>query len=484
MAFKGKSTIELRNAETGELEFKTEDENMITNAAYNILNYHEKYKSVGGSTSQYNLQHQLKPLWKECFGGLLLFEKNNTEDVNNIFPSPSNKIIGHAANSYSGNNPYRGSLNESESKEINDGKGRRLVWDFATDKANGTIRSVSLTCHSGGVSGLFYDGVNEAILNENSRGWRYKVLRGLSNGDYTQPTLIYDKVDLPYSYNLISNSGFNPIGCFKENEYLLAKTNSSGDKSVTFVTKIVDVDTVGLNYSWKTTFTEKLITTTAQLVRCDKFSTDGENIYSVYPHDTNKLDIVIFKGDSLEIISENSYTVQDATFYSMASLTSSALDRECYGDAVYCNGYFYVLSSHSIYSGYTYYDRYYKINASDVSDYTIMDIGTKGSNSGNPSYKVRLFNCNNFLMIRPYTSSSGYYGFVEIENELRPCVLYNSYPPITSKIIPAPMMLNQTNSGFGICIMAPYMGTINNLSTPVVKNETQTMKVTYEITEI
>ncbi|MEF9918973.1 MAG: hypothetical protein RR790_06890, partial [Eubacterium sp.] len=64
-----------------------------------------------------------------------------------------------------------------------------------------------------------------------------------------------------------------------------------------------------------------------------------------------------------------------------------------------------------------------------------------------------------------------------------------SFRIISSKFIKPPMILRggqfrEAGIQFGIDVFTPFLSTINNLTTPVVKNETQTMKVTYEITEV
>ncbi|MEG0918292.1 MAG: hypothetical protein RSF68_14935, partial [Myroides sp.] len=80
---KGKSVIELRNAETGKIEQVIEDENMVTNAVSNIIN-HEFDVNFDNAYWSDKVWWCLLPIWQQCFGGLLLFDGNITENVENI----------------------------------------------------------------------------------------------------------------------------------------------------------------------------------------------------------------------------------------------------------------------------------------------------------------------------------------------------------------------------------------------------------------
>ena len=216
MAFKGKSTIELRNAETGELEQRVEDENMITNAAYNLANPPQTDK-VLNRTTRIDMPHCINPLLNNCFSSLLLFEQSITEDPNNIIVSSSKvKSVGYAVDSYTGTDKLRGTLNTAETQELENGK--RYVWDFSTDKGNGTIRSVALSNPSAGLFGINSDPYDD----------------GISENSYYQRCINYRSATDLFSINnqnscywaggttLVeaSDSGFKPMGSFEVSFYL------------------------------------------------------------------------------------------------------------------------------------------------------------------------------------------------------------------------------------------------------------------------
>lgn len=462
MAFKGKSTIELRNAETGELEQRVEDENMVTNAIENLVNYKRLYQFTGNNP---DIANWITPLSNNCFGGLLLFEKNITEDPNIILPTADNKNIGRAAGQYSGTDKYRGTFNGTESKEINDGKGYRFVWDFPTDKGNGTIRCACLTSYAGGSVGFrsedFDAGKTSPFINGlTASNQLANVLPQKSARTFTLP-----------------NVGSPPIGIFKENEITSISCTSGQPNLTSKVTRFQN--SLFLKKSYGSQTSEKVIPTTKKLHRPNHLSTDGQKIYSVFPYDTNKLDVVTIDGQTLTMENEKTLLVQDARFYTTNSGYSSP-------DAVYHNGYYYVKNQQLT--------GYYKINALDTSDYEVIIF------DGFSTSDVMYFQASSFLdyliFSNPLTYECSYN---------KPSLLYyggrlqkimtpglggqlpeTGYKFKTCEFVKLPYVLGTCESGnrAEILNITPFLSTINNLSTPVVKNETQTMKVTYEITEI
>ena len=496
MAFKGKSTIELRNAETGELEFKTEDENMVTNAAHNIINH--EFDGFFGNNLRYDKPYlALTPLYKQCFGGLLLFDKNITENIENIIISNNINQVGHAANPYIGANPERGSLNAVESKEINDRKGYRFVWDFGTDKANGTIRSVALTSFGGGITGQY----GQSQYSENSGDARepfYGVFiesNGAKYGLVNQNSQIggISTTSQLTSYDL---GRVYPIGFFKNINILLGAsydlapyylTNSIIFKEIEFSRK--DFGLFDTDNSIKIE-TEKTVTSTKKFCAPFELHTDGEKIYSLAVTGDNTFDFIVINSETLEIEFEESYTVQDASFIQYTTGVSTGANNH---SAVYFDGYFYIKSA-SQYSepaaGYRLYDKYYRINKNDLSDYSIIEFDFSSDFSSGFQMFIYMYSFNGLLCVRSSTARSSYrilmrngkvlknkyIAYRQVENRYckKPMLFYASYIPITNRPV----------STLYYAVYGPFLSTINNLSTPVVKNETQTMKVTYEITEI
>lgn len=469
MAFKGKSTIELRNAETGELEQRVEDENMVTNAVYNILNYFNRYNSgqlIG------NMCQILNPLLKNCFGGIMLFENNIFEDVNSIFPPSDNLMIGKAAESYNGNDLTKGTLNTTESKDINDGKGYRFVWDFATDRGNGTIRSVCLTSYAGGSFGVLDSGVERGYYSTMIARIGYPF--GIRDTHGIRDLLNINGQDAYiacYEFGVNHESELIGIGCFEENVFTTAIYNESSSKSVTFVTYKLS-KLYGLKGRKDAQITSHTVSSEKNFVPSYRLRTDGEKIYSIFVKDSNNFEIIILDGKSLNIIEEKSVIVQDAKFYASYPLT------------VFHKGYVWINSSEAqTLEGTACHNKFYKINYDDPSDFEVIELPVVTGNW----YEPQIIGDSLYFRISTGTYSGSGARYVEGKG-VYPCSwTRNADSLIASNIIKPPMVLRQTRSKdiqFYLDVFAPFLSTINNLSTPVVKNETQTMKVTYEITEI
>ena len=133
---KGHLQIDLHNHNTG-LKDRIEQDNMVTNALSKLI---PMFSS--GQNPEYT-QYDVFPLYKKGLGGLLLFNKALTENANNInFPGGDTHLVGCAGQSVESSSFY-GSRNSVESYTTD--HSAVTVWDFATNQANGVIRSVALT---------------------------------------------------------------------------------------------------------------------------------------------------------------------------------------------------------------------------------------------------------------------------------------------------------------------------------------------------
>lgn len=141
---KGKSVIELTDVHTGEKEVY-EDTNLVTDAVMDVLNTNIMgllYNNTGFNGS--SGENWMLPLKKNIMGGILLYQNEIEERADNYYAPMSNPLIGYASdNANNTEDIRRGSRNLTESKEV-DG-GYRFVWDFQTSQANGTISSICMT---------------------------------------------------------------------------------------------------------------------------------------------------------------------------------------------------------------------------------------------------------------------------------------------------------------------------------------------------
>ena len=158
MPLKGKTKIELFNAESGKLEQCIEEDNTLTGALAEIfqgIGRHGHSDSLmynvgSGNDTTFGFSRGCFTL-NQWFGGLLCFDK--AQDEEHPFGSYDSTII--AAGVYGqlngGANQVRGSYNETESVQDFAGKSLTYVYDFATNQGNGRIASVCLTPFLGGL---------------------------------------------------------------------------------------------------------------------------------------------------------------------------------------------------------------------------------------------------------------------------------------------------------------------------------------------
>ena len=139
---KGHTRIELTDVNTGEV-IVHEDTNMFTNAIHKTLN--NAWTALVGGVSTLKDWHL--PLSQKMLGGIALFEDSIEEvETNNHFPK-GNKVVGMAGTiSSDGATKNWGSRNTLESEVFDPATNSvKHVWDFSTAEANGKISAVGLT---------------------------------------------------------------------------------------------------------------------------------------------------------------------------------------------------------------------------------------------------------------------------------------------------------------------------------------------------
>lgn len=142
---KGKTTIELTDVNTGEKKVY-EDHNMVTNALKYIFSCDSLLKSWQALSVLY-------PIYENALGGILLFDEHIDENNGDTIFAPTNvEQIGCASKDTTSSDNVIGSYNSSESYYNSAEKTMKYVYDFATNQANGTIKSVCLTSKKGGFS--------------------------------------------------------------------------------------------------------------------------------------------------------------------------------------------------------------------------------------------------------------------------------------------------------------------------------------------
>lgn len=139
----GHVRVETRSRWTGRVVDSQEKDNLITNAVQREIMSLLWMTTVSASTFYSPIETRISPLYEKLLGGLLLFDNTLTEQASNMhFPS-SAKLVGYAGQAANSTDTMCGSLNSAESTFISNGF--TTVWDFLTSQANGTIASLGRT---------------------------------------------------------------------------------------------------------------------------------------------------------------------------------------------------------------------------------------------------------------------------------------------------------------------------------------------------
>ena len=156
---KGRATIQLFDEKTGEVVREIHEENMITNAVDTILNPPD-YIEIGMDSDNDRSFNMLRDfagnIADTAFRGIIVCRDKIPEDGNNMMLPWTNEEIGHAGIANTNTDTSIGTYNANESGRIENGKGYRHVWDFASDKANGEISCICLTTKDGGTNGMHH----------------------------------------------------------------------------------------------------------------------------------------------------------------------------------------------------------------------------------------------------------------------------------------------------------------------------------------
>ena len=212
MALKGSAKIELVNAD-GTKEV-VEHGNMITNAVNDLM-----YAARGEQSNIMRICNNGDSFVEQMFGGILLFKHTLTDDPDDYYISSVNTVGYANLGAYGGLDIERGGYNASESGLQADGS-YKLVWDFATSQANGTIQSIALCPNMMGKIGMS----NSAVSSEKV------VARTL------RPSIApFDTNDnlLPRSGNTngLSNYGYNIFAVIGNIAYALHSDNLNCESS-------------------------------------------------------------------------------------------------------------------------------------------------------------------------------------------------------------------------------------------------------------
>jgi len=456
-------TLELIDSSTEEVLESVTEENMITDTANNILGINPMgiFYNTYNKYPDFIWQDNLLPICPNMIGGILLFPSTLTESADNVYPLSGNLPGAYASNDVNSTaNTARGSLNLTESKTLDNGY--RFVWEFTPSQGNGTIAAAALTSAQGGANAY-----GSTVADDTP----FLLVCKISVGDLTteEQLPLHQCVEIDF-----------------ENEYLYSM--AFADSAVTITKSRFPIFTLGLNEelsgSGYTVEETKTLT-------CSTFKFLGS--YTKYGdfldgHDgywygfsnvgnssgnATMLWIKIKKEDySFE---EGSWTLSNAYLQPIGSFAADSYPaRKSRG--VIRDGYLYLAS----------YDKagIYKINLSNYTDITLIDLGFTSAYkplAGSGTSENYMVMVNEDLII-------GYDFQITASDRIIATVGSERILPIATPLFQYKHFLFGWTSSYGseyfVCyLLTPYLASINNLSSAVVKTTDMTMKITYELTE-
>ena len=452
---KGKSIIKMIHASTKKVEEEIENSNIITNAIKNAFYLPPQWqRGLSSATVENNSvltwQNNLCPLNRNGLGGILLWDETIPENVETVVPPMSVNNVGFAGGNYSGANALKGTLNSVETGEITGGW--RNVWDFDTARCNGkTIKSLSLTHVRGGDNGWNTYGIGN---NEYaSRGW--EIDAGVFTKEQEDDKLI-DFVDSIYgtkeecntilccrylnstsfrfykrrkpSLKNLKINDFNPYNTSASFDEVtvnfgVANTNRHARNSI-----LIENNLHIINYASAVTLEHIIVNLSNYSFTRNLVSTSGHS--KTISQGGAK---IFFKGKYFVGCSDNSFIVLngDGSFYRNVGYITDGNSTE-YSFYSYNNSLFY---------NYSYYY----------------------STSSNSSIELSL-DKDKIL-----TTSNSYAPAIKINSNLKYPLSFGNWSRGSNKS--------------AIIASNYYLGSINNLATPIVKTSDFNMKVIYEVTD-
>lgn len=462
MKLKGKMVIELTDVNTSEVETIVK-ENMVTNAVNNILGLNPM--AIFYTEAEYSTglvwTGNLLPICPNMIGGILLFPQALEENADNIYVQSDNLPVAYASNNVNSTaNTARGSLNLTESKALDNGY--KFVWEFTPSQGNGTISAIALTSAKGGENGF-----------------------GSSVAD-ASPFLMLKEVDIGSLGNTKQMVLFEAVEVDFEKDILYSVTFENSSVRIRKIR--IPIFSIGLNEKTNdTTFTvleDKAVTTSTFCFLGDytlygEFMDGKDGYWYGFSNEGNASGdarmvwVKISKTDySME---EGEWTLSNAYLMDVGSRDGSSTYPERICKCCMRNGYLYVPAYNK--------KGIYKINVKNPADVTLIPFGfTSGwkplCEAGTCELYLTLIGdliVGNDFQITADDKVIRTKGNQKLNHAATPLFQYKQF-------------LLGWGGSYGneyrtMYLFTPYLATINNLSSAVVKTTDKTMKITYTLTE-
>lgn len=484
---KGTTKIELTDVNTGETQV-IEKHNAITGALQELFN-----PTLGHLTNESTLQSNI-PVHTSFLGGLLLFDSRIDGDPLPIFAPEGANLIGCARYNTASTqgSKYFGSYDANESVFSTQDKVAKFVYNFTQAQANGTINSVCLTHRNGGFG-----------VYRGDFGFKSATVK-LANTIYSSPTIKLVRTDRDRTTGISSSATA---------EHLFA----------------VDIDNDVAYYFTMSSSTTLVIT--KRRIGLKQYSLFGDNDAVIGEPITMTIPTAI---NSINTYTTYNFDVEEQTLYltsNMPGLSSNYIEAGAkftvtkykLGDTSATQTQLTNLHTYriSVQNMFGYKGKIYttatsvSITGSSVYGFTIVSHsfndgaynthGVATSTASRSDMPKPMFAHSGRLFWQGFYSSTAGVGGLQVtdcvatpdETNTSLCGVdmleyavsggYN-FPIGCTPIINHPLLMYISNgssgSPEGFYYLAHYLGTVNNLATPIVKAPTQTMKITYTIQEV
>ena len=462
MKLKGTMVMELTDVNTSEVETITE-ENMVTNAVNNILGinpmgifYCEAEYSTGIVWTG-----KLLPICPNMIGGILLFPKALEENADNIYVQSDNLPVAYASNNVNSTaNLARGSLNPTESKKLDNGY--KFVWEFTPSQGNGTIAAVALTSALGGQNGF------GSLAGDAST---FLQLKAVDIGALTtaKKVVLFGAVEVDFEKNLLYSLTFkNSSVCIKKVRIPIFNIGLNEKLDDSTYTVLEDKAVPASTFRFLGDYTLYGEFMDGKDGYWYGFSNEGNSSGSA-----TMVWVKISKNDYS--IAEGEWTLSNAKLMAVGQRDESATYPERIIQCCMRGGYLYVPAYNKT--------GIYKINTANSADVTLIPFGF--TSKWKPLCEAG--SCEVYMTLIGDLIVAGDFQVTAEDKVIRTQGSFRLNDAATP-LFQYKQFLVGWGGSYGseyrtMYLLTPYLASINNLSSAVVKTVDKTMKITYTLTE-
>lgn len=505
MALHGHTKIELTDVDTGEVEVYEKD-NMITNAISKVLEDYDVGNVMNNVGMADNCSNSSGPialvvtrnientaytlfnqylyqtnLLQNAIKGIKLFNETLEENANNLYHV--NNLVGMATakDTYVSTNSKRGVFNTSESTSLSNGY--KFVFDFGTDKANGTISSICLTDGIGGrcEAPVYYTTIQEAAITNYRRNAGFNAANGYQYVGYGGTQVFNNIVEYDWDNkvltciartNPIKKSDTNSISykasSLKVIKYSFDLDNCYLDKPDIYKKRIIESYEVTTpveyflifagacaddDYYYIPVTTANSSNAPVSIIKIDKNTHETSSITTTHKFVTSSY--VYSYEEEINCIIRNNKLYFYGTDDSTSQFGIFAINLETGVRTT-----IYIVSTRRQYSGFLLLPdnniMYGRIIIKE-DDTVITDTAAQNSSTTNWAYSDYGMDVKGSTFLKP--NSVGGFSLLSQYYNSNGWVVLNSF------------------------LLLGYLATINNLDEPIIKTSSQTMKITYTITQ-